>query len=81
MNVRRRLIVILEQGKVVGTQLSPGGAPPAAELPPAGASLLAGPRQTRHEISALVPASFKTDAARKRFHAELAARIAGQSKA
>ena len=74
MSAAQKLVLLVEGGKVVGLQVLPPAAP-AVGMPAVVAHLAAGPGQTRHELLAELPASFKSDAARQRFHATLLAQV------
>jgi hypothetical protein len=80
MNIDRRLVVILEHGKVVGVQIAGNSAAMPDDANAATALLHAGPGQTRHELTARVPARFATPADRQRFHDELVAMIKAGAK-
>ena len=74
--MKQRLVVLVEGGQVVGLQVLPDvRSTPSIGMPAVSASLVAGPRQTRHEVMAVVPAEFKSEAARKRFHDGLLAQL------
>jgi len=75
MKNERRLVVILERGAVVGLQVAPDATAHGAAAPAATALLHPGPGQTRHDVKAVVPASFATPADRQRFHDELLVKI------
>lgn len=72
MSAPRKLIVIMEHGKVIGTQLAvdkPHGA--TANAPVVTAMLTAGPGQSRHEVMTPVPDSFESERDIARFHESL----------
>ena len=68
MNALRKLIVITENGKVIGTQLAVA-APHAAAA--ATVVLSVGPGQSRFEVMAHMPDKFNTEHDIARFHASL----------
>ena len=68
MNTQRRIIVIMEQGRIIGTQAAPEASRGSS---PANAVLSAGPGQKRFEVVAEMPASFADVHAIEHFHASL----------
>lgn len=72
MSTLRKLLVITERGRVVGTQAVID--PPAGQ-PAASAALLAGPGQTLVELEVEMPASLKSAREIGAFHAALARRL------
>jgi hypothetical protein len=78
MASRRKLTVIVDQGRVVGLQWPADQADTAVGQPAVSTRLTAGPGQTRHEVHVEPPPAFKTEAARGRFHARLLAAIKAQ---
>lgn len=79
MGAKQKVIVLVEDGQVVGVQALPPAGPRVGQ-PDVVANLASGPRQTRHELLIEVPAAFKNDAARQRFHASLLAQVKGLGK-
>jgi hypothetical protein len=76
MSALRRVTIIIEAGRIVGTQIAAenepsGGAPVAARL-------RAGPEQTLHEVQIVVPADLARPGERERFHASLLDVIRGR---
>lgn len=69
------VIVILEQGRVVGTQIVPEDAQAHIGTMAVTARLCAGPGQTRHELRVAVPSNLEDSDERERFHASLAKMI------
>ena len=78
MTALQRVIVITEQGRIVGTQIAPDGVQPGATASGAGARLRAGPGQTMHEVHVAVPADLASAEARDRFHAILANEVSAK---
>jgi hypothetical protein len=78
MTALQRVIVITEQGRVVGTQIAPDGVQPEATASGAGARLRAGRGQTMHEVHVPVPADLANPEARDRFHAILAREVSAK---
>ena len=83
MTALHRVIVIIEHGRIVGTQIAGQSERPDAVLPmhhegaPAvTARLRVGPGQTQHELQVPVPSNLSSPGERERFHASLAAKIA-----
>jgi hypothetical protein len=77
MTALRRVIVIIEQGRVVGTQIvEEGGLSAGASA--VTARLRAGPAQTLHELHVQVPSDLSRPGERERFHASLVEKIAGK---
>ena len=77
MTALRRVIVIVEQGRVVGTQIIEESGP-GAGAPAVTARLRAGPAQTLHELHVQVPSDLSKPGERERFHASLVEKIAGK---
>jgi hypothetical protein len=75
MTALQRVIVVMEKGRVVGTQIAPDDTQPAATASSASARLRAGPGQTMHEVHVAVPADPE---ARDRFHAILASEVSAK---
>jgi hypothetical protein len=78
MTALQRVIVITEQGRIVGTQIAPDDAQPGATASGASARLRAGPGQTVHEVHVAVPADLASPEARDRFHAILAREVSAK---
>jgi hypothetical protein len=78
MTALQRVIVVMEKGRVVGTQIAPDGTQPAATASSASARLRAGPGQTMHEVHVAVPADLASPEARDRFHAILASAVSAK---
>jgi hypothetical protein len=72
VKTQQRLVVISEGGRVVGTQLVTAR---VGRQPGASATLVAGPRQQRHEIEIEVPARFASPAEVDAFHQLVAGRL------
>ncbi len=68
MNTQRRIIVITEQGRIIGTQAAPETSNGSSA---ATAVLSAGPGQTRFEVVAEMPAAFADAREIEHFHARL----------
>ena len=75
MTALQRVIVITEQGRIVGTQIDPGDGRAA---PVATARLSAAPGQTVYEVQAAVPADLSSPGARESFHESLTRQISAQ---
>lgn len=75
MSAPRKLIVIMEHGKVIGTQLANTTTADAhsgvSRQPAVTALLAAGPGQSRHEVMAHVPERFENALDIARFHESL----------
>jgi hypothetical protein len=78
MTALQRVIVIMEQGRIVGTQIAPDGVQPGTTPSDASARLRAGPGQTMHEVHVAVPADLASPEARDRFHAILANEVSAK---
>jgi hypothetical protein len=77
MTALRRVIVIVEHGRVVGTQIVEESGP-GAGAPAVSARLRAGPAQTLHDLQVQVPSDLSRPGERERFHASLVEKIAGK---
>jgi len=76
MTAQHRVIVILEKGRVVGTQIDAEDGQAHVGTVAVTARLCAGPGQTRHELRVAVPSNLEDSDERKRFHANLVKMIA-----
>jgi hypothetical protein len=84
MTTLRNVLVIMENDRLVGTQIvgEADGAnttsPMQREASAIAARLRAGPSQTLHELRMAVPADLSAPGVRERFHASLAEKIRRQ---
>jgi hypothetical protein len=82
MTTLRNVLVIMENARLVGTQIvgeRPNRTSPMVrEVPAITARLRAGPSQTLYELRVDVPADLSAPGERERFHASLAEKISGQ---
>jgi hypothetical protein len=78
MTAQHRVIVIMEHGRVVGTQILEESGP-SSGAPAVSGRLRTGPEQTHHEVHVAVPSDLSRPGERERFHARLTEKITGKT--